>query len=99
MLSMRKKGQLDSLLSGAMFIIVLGVAISIGLYVLTGIREALYAANGNIRGSAAENATNTTIIALTAMPTWFSIIIVVIVGAAVLGLLIGSLYYMAMRKR
>ena len=76
-----KKGQALSSLQGIVWIlVVVGIMLAIGLVVLSELRD-----NDAVSGDA-ESAINSTIDAVSEIPGWLPIIVIVIVAAIILGL-------------
>ena len=73
-----KKGQLGSLESLVIGLVVVGIVLVVGFNILS----QLYTAQTT---SVAQTATNTTIEAMAGIPSWLSIIVVVGVAAVILG--------------
>jgi len=80
----QKKGQIGAIYPSVLTIVLVGIALGIGLMVLSQFQKQIGA------GSAAYNATNTTINAVGSFADWLPIIVLVIVAAIILGLLVKS---------
>ncbi|MBA7490708.1 hypothetical protein ES702_01251 [subsurface metagenome] len=77
-----KKGQLGTLQSIIITLVVVGIVLGIGFLVLEEFEEQMTA------GSEAESAVNETIIALAKIPTWLSIIVIL----AIVGILLAIVF-------
>ena len=77
-----KKGlSLGDMYPAVLTIVLIGIVLGIGLYVLTQVE-------GNITGGSSE--INTTITGLGGLASWIAVIVVVIAAAVVLGIVISS---------
>jgi len=84
-MSMHKRGQLASLQSIIITLVVIGIVLGVGFTVLESFRTQM------TTGSAAQNATNSTIVALTQIPTWLSIIVLIAVVGIILAIVFSVL--------
>jgi len=83
----KHKGVIADLTNAGLGIVVLAVILAVGLLILIGVR--------NQSTDATVNTTlNTTISAIGSIPGWLSTIIVVIVGAGLIGLVMVAFMYM-----
>jgi len=81
---LNKKGLgLGELYPAVLLIVLIGIVIGIGLYVLSEVEE-------NVGGGEASTAINETITGLGGLSSWIAIIVVVIAAAIILGLVISS---------
>lgn len=67
-----------------MAIVMVGIVLGVGFYVLSSFRDQMAANSSAYRG------VNTTITGLAKFPPWMGIIVVIIAAAVVLGIVIGS---------
>ena len=93
---MNKRGALgiQALGTAAMTIIFIGILISIGLMVMDKVQTNVGTESGT--DSAAYNATGQTIDAVSDLPSWLGIIVIVLAGSVVIGLLLA---YFTVRSR
>lgn len=77
-----KKGQLGTLQSIIITLVVVGIVLGIGFLVLEAFADQMTA------GSEAESAVNETIVALATIPTWLSIIVIL----AIVGILLAIVF-------
>lgn len=96
-MKMNKKGVVENLVPLVIGLVVVGVVLAIGFLILSNIASndalgfAAEAANGCNRTSvdacsAAYNGTATTITAMAGIPGWLGVIIIVVIGALLIGL-------------
>jgi len=79
-----KKGMgLGDLYPAVLMIVLIGIVLGIGLYVLSEVES-------NVGGGTASTAINTTITGLGGLSSWIAIIVVVIAAAIILGVVISS---------
>jgi hypothetical protein len=90
-----KRGQqLGGIMSLVLTLGAAGIALAVVLLVLASVlTNAQVAANGN-----ATAAVQQTIVAISQVPAWFGIIVIAVVGAVVLGIVVGAFMYFRGRE-
>ena len=83
MFSNKKGLGLGELYPAVLAIVLIGIVLGIGLYVLSEVES-------NVGGGQASTAINSTITGLAGLATWIAVIVVVIAAAIVLGIVISS---------
>ena len=85
MLKNKKGMSLGDLYPAVLTIVLIGIVLGIGLYVLVELSDNI--ASGSVAGA---QAINTTVTGLSGLSTWIAVIVVVIAAAIVLGIVISS---------